>query len=78
MLWGFECRRKIAKDEIISERSVCRGYRCALSRSLWLLSLQVERVIHTSARRAARSAVSQLYKYTAHAKFDAVGALLSK
>lgn len=58
--------------------SVCRGYRCALSLSLRLLSLQVERVIHPSARRATRSAVSQLYKYTAHAKFDAEGALLSK
>lgn len=49
-----------------------------LSLSLWLLSLQVERVIHPSAQQAARSVVSQLYKYTAHAKFDAVGALLSK
>lgn len=66
------------KDEITSERSVCRGYRCELSLSLQLLSLQVERVIHPSARRAARSAVSLLYKYTSHAKFDAVGALLSK
>jgi len=35
-------------------------------------------VIHPSAWRAAWSAVSQLYKYTAHAKFDAEGALLSK
>lgn len=30
-------------------------------------------MIHPSARQAARSAVSQLYKYTAHAKFDAEG-----
>lgn len=55
-----------------------RGYRCALSHSLWLLSLQVESVIHPSARRAAQSSVSQLYKYTSHAKSDAEGALLSK